>query len=194
MTDPTPLPPRRRVDDIDPTGRRLDAVEMDRLARDARDILSRSVVQPDARISTRELHGPLSDIVGVPDRTLGGDNDEAYRTKSAPIRTNAVRPAPPVSFEADRLNHLGRMSAEAVSTQYEAAAKAFEDMAPEVKERVAKIAGALLELDADLKAIAEMAAAIREKGKHVEAQIAEASALSMDIRETATEVTRKLKL
>jgi len=193
MTDPTPLPPRRRIPDtvdeavedrMSESSRRLDAREMDQLAKDARNILSKAVLQPDAQIATRETHGPLSDIVGVPDRTLGGNTDEAYR-----------RTPPQKSIHTPReLNDLGRMSAEAVNEQYEAAAKAFEDMAPEVKQRVASIAGALLELDADLKTIAEMAAAIRDKGKRVQLQIEEASALSNDIRDAALDVKKRLGL
>ena len=146
MTDPTPMPPRR-----------LDAREMDKLARDAREILGKAANLSEVRIDPQEH---VSDT----------------NTRDMPRE----------------LNDLGRMSAEAVSAQYDAAAKAFEEMGPEVKERIAKIAGSLLELDRDLKEIAEMAAAIREKGKHVEAQIAEASALSVDIRSSAAEVRKKL--
>jgi len=100
-------------------------------------------------------------------------------------------PAAPVKRELD---DLGRMSADAVSAQYEAAASAFEEMGVEVTERVAKIGKALIECDKDLREIAEIAAQIRERGKHVQAQIEEASALSTDIRSAAIEVRRKLKL
>jgi uncharacterized coiled-coil DUF342 family protein len=92
------------------------------------------------------------------------------------------------------LDDLGRMSAEAVLTQYEAAAKAVEEMGVSVKDRVAKIASALLECDKDMKEIAETAKSIREKGEHVRAQIEEASALSNDIRNACIEFKRKVGL
>jgi uncharacterized coiled-coil DUF342 family protein len=97
-------------------------------------------------------------------------------------------PQPPLEDD------LGRMSAEAVLTQYEAAAKAVEEMGDAVKERVRNIAGALLECDADMKEIAETAASIREKGKHVQVQIEEASALSSSIRSACIEFKKKVGL
>jgi hypothetical protein len=111
----------------------------------------------------------------------------------------AARPAPrpPVRISTPDntpLDDLGRMSAEAVLTQYEAAAKAVEDMGISVKDRVNKIAAALLECDADMKEIAETAKSIREKGEHVRAQIEEASALSNDIRAACIEFKKKVGL
>jgi len=171
MTDPTPLPPRRRVETVDEAieqrmsdaGRRLDAREMDQLAKDARNILSRAV---DAQSSGNFPTDPLDHVFKTP-------------------------PAAPVKRD---LNDLGRMSAEAVSAQYEEAATAFEAMGREAKERIAAIAGSLIELDKDLKAIADTAAAIRDKGHRVKLQIEEASALSVGIRDSAIDVKKKLGL
>jgi hypothetical protein len=89
---------------------------------------------------------------------------------------------------------LGRMSAEAVLTQYEAAAKAVEEMGIAVKDRVRNIAASLLECDQDMKEIAETATAIREKGKLVQVQIEEASALSNSIRAACVDFKKKVGL
>jgi len=89
---------------------------------------------------------------------------------------------------------LGRMSAEAVLTQYEAAARAVEEMGDAVKVRVNNIAAALLEADEDMKQIAETAKSIMEKGKLVQAQIEEASALSNSIRSACVEFKAKVGL
>lgn len=110
----------------------------------------------------------------------------------APVR---VAPVPPrIEPDMTPLDDLGRMSAEAVLTQYEAAAKAVEEMGVSVKDRVSKIASALLECDKDMKEIAETAASIREKGNHVRIQIEEASALSNDIRAACIEFKKKVGL
>ena len=89
-------------------------------------------------------------------------------------------------------NDLGRMSAEAVLTQYEAAAKAVEDMGEEVRNRIEKLEDSLKDCDATMKALAEAAQAIREKGRLVQVQIEEASALSTDIRSKCEEFKQKV--
>jgi len=90
------------------------------------------------------------------------------------------------------IDDLGRMSAEAVMAQYEAAAKAVEEMGVAVKERISKISAALIECDADMKEIAETANSIREKGKLVQAQIEEASALSSSIRDACVDFKKRV--
>ena len=117
------------------------------------------------------------------------DLDQLSREARKIMETTAWEKKP-----KQNLDDLGRMSAEAVLTQYEAAAKAFEEMGDAVKDRVAKIAGALLECDRDMKEIAETAELIREKGRHVQIQIEEASALSNDIRTACNEFKRKIGL
>lgn len=87
---------------------------------------------------------------------------------------------------------VGRLSAEAVLAQYEAAAKAVEGMGDDVKIRIDRLEKALTEADQDLKLVAETAAAIREKGKLVQVQIEEASTLSKDIKDACAEFRKKV--
>jgi signal recognition particle GTPase len=87
---------------------------------------------------------------------------------------------------------VGRLSAEAVLSQYEVAAKAVESMGDEIKERIKKLEAALIEADKDLKLVAEAAQAIREKGKLVQVQIEEASSLSEDIRAICADLKKKV--
>ena len=87
---------------------------------------------------------------------------------------------------------VGRLSAEAVLVQYEAAAKGVETMGDEIKDRIAKLETAMREADDAMKLVAEAAAAIREKGKLVHLQIEEATQLSKDIRDACVEFRRKV--
>lgn len=87
---------------------------------------------------------------------------------------------------------VGRLSAEAVLAQYEAAAKAVEGMGNEIKERIKRLEAALIEADKDMKLVAEAAAAIREKGKLVYIQIEEASELSSGIRNACADFRKKV--
>jgi len=101
------------------------------------------------------------------------------------------RAAQPVIMPAVDTN-LGRMSAEAVLAQYEAAAKAVEEMGGEIKDRIRRLEAALTEADETMKKLAEAAKGIRDQGKRVQVQIEEASAVSSDIRAACIEVMRKV--
>jgi chorismate synthase len=90
------------------------------------------------------------------------------------------------------LDDLGRMSAEAVLTQYEAAAIAVEDMGISVKEMVKKLGEALLECADDMKHINETAVEIREKGKHSQALIERVNDLSKSIRAACAEFKKQV--
>ena len=87
---------------------------------------------------------------------------------------------------------IGRLSAEAVLAQYEAAAKSVEGMGDEIKDRIKRLEAALVEADQDLKLVAEAAAAIREKGRLVYVQIEEASGVSEKIRNACADFRKKV--
>ena len=111
--------------------------------------------------------------------------------RSPPVITEQ-RATPLMHTKMRELDDLGRMSAEAVLTQYEATARAVETMGNEVKEMVKKLGEALIECDVDMKHVAETAAAIREKGRHSQVLIEQVSALSTNIREACAEFKRKV--
>jgi signal recognition particle GTPase len=126
----------------------------------------------------------------MPRRSLAPiEMDVESELQALTIRPNA---APIASAKMRELEELGKMSAEAVLTQYEATAKAVEAMGNDVKDMVKKLGASLIECDVDLKHLAETAAAIREKGKHSEALIQQVSALSTSIREACEEFKRKV--
>ena len=88
---------------------------------------------------------------------------------------------------------IGRLSAEAVLAQYEEAAKSVEAMGNEIKDRIKRLEGAMIEADSDMKTVAEAAAAIREKGKLAQLMIEEASGVSKQIRETCAEFLKSTR-
>jgi len=92
---------------------------------------------------------------------------------------------PPVVDPATEPNEIGRLSAEAVQSQYEAAAKSVEDMGLAVQDRIKKLENALRECDRDMKLLGEVAHTIRDKGNLVYAQIEETSSVSKDLRTIA---------
>ena len=122
----------------------------------------------------------------------------------ATIPTKATTPRPPrpvpVQLDhmiadphtAENLDNLGKMSADAVRAQYEAAAKSFEVMGEEVKDRINKLEASLAEGHASMKLLEEAATAIREQGKLAHMQIAEMSNVTKHINGMCVEVMKKV--
>jgi hypothetical protein len=129
------------------------------------------------------------------ERTIRGTPTPPEGRRQAPAPRPA--PRPPVHIATPErpdmnahLEDLGRMSAEAVLTQWDATAKEVEDLGIAVKERVKSIATSLIELDGNLKELAETAAAVREKGNLTKLQIEEASTLSNALREACADIRK----
>jgi uncharacterized coiled-coil DUF342 family protein len=87
---------------------------------------------------------------------------------------------------------IGRLSAEAVLKQYEAAAEAVTKMGEVIKERIKRLEQCQQECDNDMKTIAEMAAAIIDKGTHVAAEIEHTNAVATDIRTVCADIQQKI--
>ena len=114
------------------------------------------------------------------------------------IARQRTRPQPvQINLDDDQhatasLDDLSRMSAEAVLTQYEAAARSVEEMGKAVKNMVKQLGAAMIECDVDMKHVAETAEAIREKGKHTEALIEQVGSLSKSIRAACDDFKKKV--
>lgn len=87
---------------------------------------------------------------------------------------------------------LGKLSAQAVMTQYEHTAEQVEALGKMVKDLTPQLESSLAELDHDLKTIAEAAKQIRNKGEHTKLLIETASNLSKAIREACEDFTKKM--
>jgi chromosome segregation ATPase len=108
-------------------------------------------------------------------------------------RTNEIIGAPTLTngglLPADE--DLGRLSAEAVQTQYEQAAKNVEQMGEAVQARIAALEASLAECDKDMKLLGEAANAIRDKGKLAYAHIEHTAQVSQSIRAVCAEFHKK---
>ena len=104
-----------------------------------------------------------------------------------PIRQQMPVPSP-VERAVDE-GDIGRLSAEAVQAQYEAAALSVEQMSAAVRKRME---ATLSDCDAEMGRLADAAAAIREKGKQVYLQIERDSALSKAIQHAIDDVKKRM--
>lgn len=102
-------------------------------------------------------------------------------------------PLPSYVEHSEEVDNVGRLSAEAIIQQYEAAAKQVEALGEEIKSSSEKLMAALAEHDADMKMIAETAQEIRDRGKAIFLQIESASQITTELRRTCSELKSKIK-
>lgn len=135
------------------------------------------------------------------------DLDELQQIATAATRrlptTSGARPPRPVVVEHPPMDEhrsnalpepdIGKMSAEAVRTQFETTAEAFHRLGDEVKDRIAKLQVSLNEADGSLKLLAEAYAAIIDKGKLAHMQVEEMNGVNAHIRELHAAVMKKVK-
>jgi predicted ribosome quality control (RQC) complex YloA/Tae2 family protein len=105
----------------------------------------------------------------------------------------APKPKPLPEIPAARDADIGRLSAKAVQSQYEQAAKNVEAMGEAVKERILALETSLNECDKDMKLLAEAASAIREKGRLAYANIEHTAQVSKEIRAVCAEFQKKFE-
>jgi hypothetical protein len=105
----------------------------------------------------------------------------------------AVRaPMPGYVEHRDGVNEVGKLSAEAVVREYEAAASEVEAMGNELKGRIEKLEATKAEAVAALGEIKETAARYRDEGKRVFLQIEDCSLMTAEVRATCDALKLKI--
>src|ERR1700676_1850486 len=87
---------------------------------------------------------------------------------------------------------IGKLSAEAVVREYEAAAKEIEAMGAELIERVTKCEAMARDAFAVTEGLKKIAERYREEGKRVFVQIENCSLVTAEVRKTCTELKEKI--
>ena len=105
----------------------------------------------------------------------------------------AIRsPMPEYVVHRDGVGEVGKLSAEAVVREYEAAAKEVEAMGEELRSRLEKLETTKVEAIAALEEIKETAARYRDEGKRVFLQIEDCSLMTAEVRRTCDELKTKI--
>lgn len=87
---------------------------------------------------------------------------------------------------------VGRLTAEAITGQYELAAKEVEAMGTELKARIDDLEATKTDAIAAIEEIKETAASYREEGKRIALQIKDCSEMTKEVRTTCTELKAKI--
>lgn len=105
----------------------------------------------------------------------------------------AIRsPMPDYVEHRDNVNEVGRLSAEAVVREYEAAAKEVEAMGDELKSRIERLEATKVDALAALDEIKQTAQSYRDEGKRVFAQIEDCALMTAEVRETCGALKSKI--
>ena len=92
----------------------------------------------------------------------------------------------------DGATEIGKLSAEAVVREYEAAAKEIEAMGAELIERVTQCEAMARDAFAVTEELKEIAERYREEAKRVFVQIENCSLVTAEVRKTCTELKEKI--
>jgi hypothetical protein len=115
-----------------------------------------------------------------------------------PVNFGASRVSGPALSMPDYVEHregateIGKLSAEAVVREYEAAAKDIEAMGAELIERVKQCEAMTRDALAVTQEMKETAMRYREEAKRIFVQIEDCSQMTAEVRKTCTELKEKI--
>ncbi len=154
---------------------------------------------PDIAYPTRPVRAPtlrpqpapfnIAEVQRDIEETLRGSEDLPARNEAE------FAPKPPLPEyvqHAPNVSQLGRMTAEAVIKEWEAASKAIEEMGEQLTASAKKLEAALADVDDVMKALAETAQEHRERGKRIFQEVEAHSMLTDEVRSTCKAMREKL--
>jgi hypothetical protein len=111
----------------------------------------------------------------------------------APAAVRAPTPSIPDYVEhCEGATEIGKLSAEAVVREYEAAAKEIEGMGAELIERVKQCEAMVRDALAVTEEMKDTAARYREEAKRIFLQIENCTLMTAEVRKTCTELKEKI--
>ena len=118
---------------------------------------------------------------------------EQRPANSAPPAVRApTLPMPDYVEHCQGATEIGKLSAEAVVREYEAAAKEIEGMGAELIERVKQCEAMTRDALAVIEEMKETAARYREEAKRIFVEIENCTLMTAQVRKTCTEVKEKI--
>jgi hypothetical protein len=111
----------------------------------------------------------------------------------APVRARApALPMPEYVEHREGASEIGKLSAEAVVREYEAAAKDIEAMGAELIERVKQCEAMTRDAIAATKEMKETAGRYREEAKRIFLQIEDCSLMTAEVRKTCNQLKERI--
>jgi hypothetical protein len=147
--------------------------------------LSTEILTRSPLLSADELEGEIGDIIS---RTRRGPVlREVSESYDHPLPKG---PMPDYVEHREGVNQVGKLSAEAVVREYDAAVKEIEALGAELTEAAKKCEAMVAGVHATVSEIKELAANYREEGKRYFLQIEDCSLMTSEVR-TVCEMLKK---
>lgn len=121
------------------------------------------------------------------------DEIERHTREFAPPATRSS-PMPDYVEHREGIGEIGKLSAEAVVREYEAAAKAIEAMATELSERARQCEAMVRDTMAVRDEVNEIAAVYREEAKRVFLHVEDCALMTAEVRKACGELRTRIAL
>jgi hypothetical protein len=136
---------------------------------------------------TDDIERDIGDLVQISNRTLPSihvvPNDDHPLPKG---------PMPDYVEHKEGVNRVGKLSAEAVVREYDAAVKEIEALGAELTEAAKKCEAMVADVHSMVNEIKELAANYREEGKRYFLQIEECSLMTSEVRTVCEALKKKI--
>lgn len=133
------------------------------------------------------------------EREMGATLDRQPNTRNRrpvdyapPAVRTPIPPMPEYVQHREGVSEVGRLSAEAVVRDYEAAAKHIEAMGKELMETARKAEAMAAGAHAALAEVKETAERYRDEGKRIFLQIEDCALMTQEVRDTCGTLTKKI--
>ncbi|MGY2906861.1 molybdopterin converting factor small subunit [Bradyrhizobium sp. URHC0002] len=149
--------------------------------------LSTEILTRSPLLSVDDLEGEIGDIIS---RTrLGPVLREVSDSHDRPLPKG---PMPDYVEHKEGVNQVGKLSAEAVVREYDAAVKEIEALGAELTEAAKKCEAMVAGVHATATEIRELAANYREEGKRYFLQIEDCSLMTSEVRSVCEALKKKI--
>src|SRR6185436_20149216 len=145
------------------------------------DVLTRSPL-----LDADDIEGEIGNLIYNARRGLGGRQPQ--RDKEPP----ANGPMPDYVEHKEGVNQVGKLSAEAVIREYDAAVKEIEALGSELIDAARKCEAMVADVHAMVDEIKELAANYREEGKRYFLQIEDCSLMTSEVRSVCETLKKKI--
>ena len=149
--------------------------------------LSTEILTRSPLLSADELEGEIGNIISRTRRVPVFR--EASETNDHPLPKG---PMPDYVEHKEGVNQVGRLSAEAVVREYDAAVKEIEALGAELTEAAKKCEAMVAGVHSTVNEIKELAANYREEGKRYFLQIEECSLTTSEVRTVCEALKKKI--
>ena len=129
-----------------------------------------------------DIERDIGDLLQISNRPLSSNNDH-------PLQKG---PMPDYVEHKERINQVGKLSAEGIAREYDAAVKEIEALGAELTETVRKCEAMVSDGHALVNEMKELASSYREEGKRQFLQIEERSLMASEVRAVCEALKNKI--